>query len=496
MSIMTYVEKHPFLCGKNKQHLIGGKWVDSSSGKTFPAINPANGKIIANLAEGSSEDIDRAVAAAKLAFEGSWRRVNPADRQLLLLRLAELVDQHFEELAALDTLDMGAPVSRVVNNRDRAVGMIRYYAGQATTIHGETIQNSMPGEYFSYTRKEPLGVVGAIIAWNSPLTATIMNLSPAIAAGCTIVLKPSEEASLTALRIGELCAEAGIPDGVANIVTGFGSVVGDALARHHDVRKISFTGSVVTGQKIVKASAGNMKHLSMELGGKSPHIIFNDADLDAAVPSAAMTAFGNTGQVCVAGTRLFVERSIYEEFLERVAEFGKKLRVGDGSDPRTEIGPLVSASQLERVTGYMELGRQEGARQVYGGRRITEGELGNGYFVEPTVFGDVADNMRIAKEEIFGPVLSAMPFDDVDEVIRRANQTDYGLGGGVWTRDVAKAHKVANAIQSGMMWVNCYGILDAAVPHGGVKMSGYGRQMGRHHIDEFLSTKSVWVKVE
>ena len=494
MTIETFVARHPYLDGKPKRMLIGGNWVEAASGKTFETINPADQEILANIADGGAEDIDRAVAAAARAFEGPWRKVKPYERQVLLLKLADLVEEHFYELAALDTLEMGIPMSRVRGNKARAVGMVRYYAGHAVLIHGDTPQNSVAGEYFSYTLKEPVGVVGAIIAWNSPLTAALMKICPAIAAGCTVVLKPSEEASLTPLRLGELCVEAGFPEGVINIVTGMGHSAGSALTKHPDVSKIAFTGSAETGQKIIQASAGNIKRLSLELGGKSPHIVFADADLDAAVPVAAMAVFGNTGQSCQSGTRLFVERGIYEEFTQRVADFGRKLVVGDGRDPATQIGPLVSAAQLKRVTSYMESGRSEGARTLLGGRQLTEGALSKGFFVEPTIFADVHDDMRIAREEIFGPVISALPFDGVDEVIKRANDTIYGLGGGVWTRDIGRAHKVANSIRTGMMWVNCYSTLDPAVPHGGVKMSGIGREMGQTHVDEFLQLKSVWVK--
>ncbi|HTG19776.1 MAG TPA: aldehyde dehydrogenase family protein, partial [Reyranella sp.] len=436
--------------------LIDGKWVDAASGKTFETRNPATGELLARVAEGDAEDINRAVAAARRAFNGPWSRMKPNERQLLLLKLADIVDKNMEELALLDTLDMGGPLSRTRNNRQRALGMLRYYAGMATSVHGETINNSLPGDIFSYTLKEPVGVVGAIIPWNGPLTASIWKIGPALATGCTVVLKPAEEAPLTSLRLGELCLEAGVPPGVVNVVTGYGETAGAALSSHPDVDKVAFTGSHLTGQKIIQASAGNLKRVSLELGGKSPDIVFADADLDAAVPGASMAVFANSGQICSAGTRLFVERKVYDEFTEKVAAYGRSLKVGDGRDPEVQVGPLVSAEQLERVTGYLAIGQKEGAKPLTGGARLTEGTMGKGYFVPPTVFANVRDDMRIAQEEIFGPVISAIPFTDIDEVIQRGNATTFGLGSGVWTRDVSKAHRLARAIRAGSVWVNCY----------------------------------------
>jgi aldehyde dehydrogenase (NAD+) len=494
MTVDVPVTRHPFLDGKLKRMLIDGKWLEAASGKTFETFNPATGELLATVAEGDAEDIDRAVAAARRAFEGPWSRVKPFERQNVLLKLADLVDKHFEELADLDTLDMGAPMSRTRASRLRAVGMLRYYAGQTTAIHGETIENSLPGEIHSFTLKEPVGVVGAIIPWNGPLTATIWKIGPAIATGCTVVLKPAEEAPLTPLRLAELCMEAGVPPGVVNVVPGYGETAGAALSAHRDVDKVAFTGSHVTGQKIIQASAGNLKRVSLELGGKSPDVVFADADLDAAVPGAAMAVFANSGQICSAGTRLFVERKIYEEFSQRVADFGKTLKVGDGRDPDVQVGPLVSVEQLDRVTGYLSIGRQEGARPLSGGERLMDGALSKGFFVPPTVFADVKDEMRIAQEEIFGPVISAIPFDDIEEVIGRANRTGFGLGSGLWTRDVTKAHKLAKAIRAGSVWINCYQAMDPAVPFGGYKMSGYGRESGKQHVEEYLNVKSVWIK--
>ena len=472
--------RHAFADGSFKQMLIDGKWVDAATGKHFESRNPATGELLATVAEGDAEDINRAVAAARKAFEGPWRKFKPYERQQILLKLADLVERNFDELSSLDTLDMGAPISRTRSMRLRVLGMLRYYAGQATAIHGETIPNSLPGEIFSYTLKEPVGVVGAIIPWNGPLGASVWKIGPALATGCTVILKPAEEAPLTSLRLGELALEAGVPPGVVNVVPGYGETAGAALAAHPGVDKVAFTGSHITGQSIVRASAGNLKRVSLELGGKSP--------------GAAMAVFANSGQICSAGTRMFVEQKIYDEFTDRVAAFGKNLRVGNGLDPETQIGPLVSEQQLERVTSYLSLGKQEGARAMAGGERLTDGPLAKGYFVPPTVFADVRDDMRIAQEEIFGPVISAIPFKDMDELVQRANATMFGLGSGVWTRDVSKAHHLAAAIRAGSVWVNCYQAMDPAVPFGGYKMSGYGRESGLQQMEEYLNVKAVWIK--
>ena len=496
-TLQTVIEtRHPYANGEVKRMLINGAWVRAASGKTFESRNPATGELLATVAEGDKEDIDRAVAAARAAFEGPWSKFKPYERQALLLKIADVVEKHYDELSMLDTLDMGAPVTRTRGTRQRVLGMLRWYAGMATAIHGETIENSLPGEYFSYTLKEPIGVVGAIIPWNGPLGASIWKIGPALATGCTVILKPAEEAPLTPLRLGELLMEAGVPPGVVNIVPGYGETAGAALAAHPGVDKVAFTGSHLTGQLIVQASAGNLKRVSLELGGKSPDIVFADADLDSAVPGAGMAVFANSGQICSAGTRLFVERKVYDEFVSRVADFGKSLKVGNGLDPDTQIGPLVSEQQLERVTGYLSVARQEGARAVVGGQQLTEGPLAKGYFVPPTVYADVRDDMRIAQEEIFGPVISAIPFTDVDEVIRRGNATTFGLGSGIWTRDVSKAHRLAKGLRAGSVWINCYQASDPAVPFGGYKMSGYGRERGKQHVEEHLNVKSVWIKTD
>ena len=482
--------------GRLRKMFIDGAWVEALSGQTFETRNPANGKVIGLTPRSESADIDRAVQAARRAFDGPWSRFKPFERQALLLRIADLFDKHWEEISQSDTADMGMPIVRTRANKLRIIGMLRYYAGMATSLHGHTIDNSIPVDHFSYTRKEPVGVVGAIIPWNAPTAASVWKIGPALATGCTIVLKPSEEAPLTPLLIADLMNEAGVPPGVVNVVTGTGLEAGAPLASHGDVDKIVFTGSTATGQAIIRASAGNLKRVSLELGGKSPVIVCADADLDKATPLAAMAAFANSGQICIAGSRLFIERPIYEEMLERLAVFAKRLRIGDGADPETEIGPLVSEKQLQRVQGFLESGAAAGARVITGGRKPTGAGLGGGHFVEPTVFADVSDDMQIAREEIFGPVISALPFDTLEEATKRANATPYGLAAGVFTRDVRKAHRVAAALRAGSVWVNSYHVLDPAVPFGGYKMSGYGREGGAEHLDEYLNTKAVWVRLD
>jgi aldehyde dehydrogenase (NAD+) len=486
-----------YLEGRPKQLLIGGEWVDAASGKTFETFNPSTGVVLAELAEGDAADADRAVAAARQAFDGPWRTITPAERQLVMLRVADAVEANVTELRVLQSLDMGLPIGRnPAAGAAKVVEVLRYFAGLATTIRGETLPNSMPFPVLSYSLKQPIGVVAAIIPWNSPINNVLWKIAPVLASGCTMVLKPAEQASLVALRIGELLTEAGVPDGVVNIVTGFGETVGATLSAHPDVDKVAFTGSTATGQHIVRASAGNLKRLTLELGGKSPDIVFADADLAKAVPGAAMGVFANSGQACSAGTRIFVERPIYQDFLDAAAELATNLEVGNSLDSTTRIGPVVSQEQLERVTGYIDIGRDEGARAIAGGERITDGALADGYFVAPTLFADVADDMRIAREEIFGPVACVLPFDTIDEVVARANATSFGLAGGVWTRDVSKAHRLANDLRTGTVWVNTYNLFDAAVPFGGHKMSGWGHECGPDALDEYLDVKAVWIRTD
>ena len=482
----------PFLDGRPTRLLIGGEWRAALSGRSFESRNPASGALLAQVAEGGAADIDLAVQAARAALDGPWGRMKPDQRQRILLKLADLVDRHFDELSMLDTLDMGAPIRHTRGSKRHMLGLLRWYAGMTTAIYGQTVDSSLGGSMFSATVKEPVGVVGAIIPWNGPLMASIWKCAPVLATGCTLVLKPAEQAPLSPLRFGELLLEAGVPPGVVNIVTGFGKDAGAALAAHPGVDKISFTGSTATGQAIVRAAAGNLKRVSLELGGKSPNILFADADLDKAIPAAAMAVFANAGQICTAGTRLFVERPIYEQVVEGVARIGAALKVGDGSDFSTDMGPLVSPLQLQRVTGYLEAGRAEGARVVAGGARLG-GEHACGNFVPPTVFADVADGMRIAREEIFGPVVAVLPFDGVEEALARANDTQFGLGAAVWTRDVGRAHGMARRLRAGSVWVNCYNVMDPAMPFGGYKMSGYGRESGTAHLDEYLNIKGLWI---
>ena len=485
---------HPFLDGKPKRMLIGGRWVEALSGRTFDSVNPATGQVIAQLAEGGAEDIDRAVAAARAAFEGPWSKFKPFDRQALMLAIADNVERRFDDLHVLDTLDMGAPIARTRTYLRWMLQALRYYAGQAVALTGETPHNSFPGDMFSYVLRAPIGVVGGIIPWNGPLISQLFSICPTLATGCTLVLKPAEDASLSALRFAEIMQEAGVPDGVINVVTGMGSTAGARLAAHPDVDKIAFTGSTATGRKIIEASAVNMKRVAVELGGKSPDIIFADADLERAVPGAGMGCFNNSGQICYAGSRVFVQRPIVEEFAERLAAFGKTLKVGDGMDPETQLGPLVSSRQLKTVTGYFDLARAEGAKVLSGGERLG-GDLAGGYFVPPTVLSGMTNDMRVAREEIFGPVASIIPFDTEEEAIRLGNDTQYGLGGAVWTRDVGTAHRVAREIRTGMMWINCYGVTEPTVPSEGFRMSGYGAKGGRRHVEEYLYNKTVWLNL-
>ena len=490
MSSPEAVAPPAFLDGPPKELLIGGEMMPARAGETFASINPATGQAIAAVAQGRAADIDAAVAAARAALEGPWSRVGPAQRQRLLLDIADLVEANAEELGLLDTLDMGSPCKSSPMRVGMSVEALRWYASCARGIAGDTIEVSH-SDVLAYTLKEPVGVVGAITPWNGPLLNAVFKAGPALATGCTVVHKPAEQSPLTALRFAQLCLDAGLPEGVLNVVTGEADA-GAALAAHPGVDKVSFTGSVETGRAIVRASAGNLKRLTLELGGKSPDIVFADADLDAAVPAAAMAVFRNSGQICVAGSRLYVERSIHDEFSERVAAFARSLTVGDPLDPATDLGPIASSTQLERVLGYLVSGREDGATVLAGGERLLDGGLERGYYVPPTVFADVRDDMRIMREEIFGPVVAATPFDDVDEVLRRANDSDYGLGAYVWTNDARRANRMVASLRTGSVWVNTGFLLDPAMPAGGYRHSGYGRELGRAQIEEYLNVKSVW----
>ncbi|MFV0243762.1 MAG: aldehyde dehydrogenase family protein [Qingshengfaniella sp.] len=474
-----------------QRHFIDGQWVDGAEG--FDTYNPSTGQVLSRLARGTAEDADRAVRAAQAAFEGPWSRMTPSDRQAIMLRFADLIEENIEELVVLDTLEMGAPVARLPIMKARSPGVIRYYAALARTIRGETIRASAGPDVFTYTEREPVGVVAAIIPWNAPMPSALIKIGPVLATGCTMVMKPSEDASLSIIRLVELLEEAGLPKGVVNLITGYGVEVGAALANHPGVDKIAFTGSTMTGRLMIEASKSTFKRLSLELGGKSPDILFADADLDKAVPGAAMAVFANSGQICSSGTRLFVHKSIAGEVEERLAAFTRTLKVGQGMDPATQLGPIASERQMTKVLGYLDSARTEGATAAAGGTRLTDGGRADGYFVAPTVLANVADGMTVAREKIFGPVLSMLTFEDEAEVIARANATDYGLGGGVWTRDLGRAHRVSRRLRTGTVWVNTYGLMDPSVPMGGFGASGVGREYGAEHIHEYMETRSVWI---
>ena len=471
--------------------LINNRWVPSQSGKTFPTINPATGEEICQVAEADAGDVDNAVKAARTAFEGPWRKMHASERGRLLHRLADLIEKNADQLARLESIDNGKPLS-VAKAVDvaKTIACYRYFAGWADKVQGKTIP--IDGDFFCYTKHEPIGVVGQIIPWNYPMLMQSWKLAPALATGNTVVMKPAEQTPLSALRIGELIVEAGFPEGVVNLLPGFGPTAGAALARHMDVDKVAFTGSTEVGRLIMAAAAqSNLKRVTLELGGKSPNIIFEDTDLDAAVEGAHMGIFVNQGQSCCAGSRVFVEEKIYHQFVEKSVARAQQRRVGDPLDPSTQQGPQVDQSQFDRVMGYIESGRSEGATLAYGGERV-----GNrGYFIRPTVFADVQDDMKIAREEIFGPVMSVIAFKDVDEVIARANHTNYGLAAGVWTRDIKKALAVANGVRAGTIWVNCYHVLDTRAPFGGFKQSGIGRELGEYGLQQYTEVKTVTVKL-
>jgi phenylacetaldehyde dehydrogenase len=474
-----------------RQLFIDGNFTGAVSGKTFPVYDPSTGEVMAQVAEGDRADIDRAVRAARKAFDGGpWRTMSPSARGRLLYRLADKLEERLEDFALLESIDNGKPLAIArVADVPLAVDLFRYMAGWATKILGNTIP--VPGDFHAYTRKEPIGVAGQIIPWNFPLLMAAWKLGPALAAGNTVVLKPAEQTPLSALLLAELIAEVGFPDGVVNVVPGYGETAGAALSAHPDVDKVAFTGSTEVGKLIAIAATGNLKKVTLELGGKSPNIVFADADLDAAAAGAAMAIFFNHGQCCVAGSRLYIERPVYDRVLAGVAEEAKKISVGHGLDERSGMGPLVSQEQLDRVTGYIKSGLDEGARAHIGGKRVGE----RGYFVEPTILVDTKPNMKVVQEEIFGPVVTAMPFDDPNEILPAANDTVYGLGAGVWTKDISKAHRTAAGLRAGTVWVNCYNVFDAALPFGGYKQSGWGREMGYEALNMYTETKTVIVKL-
>ena len=488
--VLSFIEKP-------RKMLINGKWVDAVSGKTFPTYDPSTGEVLAQVAEGDRADIDLAVKAARKAFDnGPWRKMTPSERGRLIWKLGDLLDEHLEEFAYLESLDNGKPLT-IARAADvpLAAELFRYMAGWATKLEGNTIPLSVPytpgAKYLSYTLREPVGVVGQIIPWNFPLLMAAWKLGPALATGCTIVLKPAEQTPLSALRLGDLIVEAGFPEGVVNIVPGYGETAGAALAAHMDVDKIAFTGSTEVGKMIVHAATGNLKRVSLELGGKSPNVIFKDADMDVAIPGAASAIFFNHGQCCCAGSRLYIENDVFDKVVDGIAESAKKIRVGSGLEPKTQMGPLVSEEQLKRVCSYLESGLSQGAKAIAGVQKKGD----KGYFVEPTVLVDTTEDMKVVQEEIFGPVVVAMPFSGAEEIVPRANDNVYGLAAGVWTRDISKAHRMAEQLLAGTVWINCYNIFDAAMPFGGYKQSGWGREMGHEVLNNYTQTKAVCARL-
>jgi aldehyde dehydrogenase (NAD+) len=472
--------------------LINNEWIPSESGKTFSTFNPATGEELAQISEADAADVDKAVRVARKAFErGPWRKTNASERGRLLNRLADLVEQNADELATLETLDNGMPLSVARHVAvPLIVGHFRYFAGWSDKNHGKTIP--INGDYFCYTRHEPVGVVGQITPWNFPLLMYGMKLGPALSMGNTVVLKPAEQTPLTALRLGELIIEAGFPPGVVNILPGYGPTAGAAIANHMDIDKVAFTGSGEVGHLIMEAAGrSNLKRVSLELGGKSPNIVFADADMDQAIEGSHFALFFNQGQACCAGSRLFVEDKIYDEFVDKSVARASRRTVGDPFDASTEQGPQIDSIQFDKVMSYIDSGKCEGAELLTGGKRVGD----RGYFIEPTVFANVQDEMKIAREEIFGPVMSIIRFRDLDEVVERANNTPYGLAAAVWTRDIGKAHAIANNVRAGTVWINCFDVFDAAAPFGGFKQSGMGREMGEYALQQYTEIKTVTVKL-
>lgn len=470
---------------------IGGKWVDSVSGKTFATINPATGEPITQVYEASEMDVDLAVQAARKALEGPWKKLSASDRGKILWKIGDLILKYAEELSYLETLDSGKTIfesSKI--DIPHTADVFHYYAGWADKIQGETIP--VKGNFFNYTLREPVGVVGQIIPWNFPLSLASWKVAPALACGNTVILKPAEQTPLTALKLGEICQEAGVPDGVVNVLTGHGPTTGAALVKHPGVDKIAFTGSYITGQEIMRTASQTLKKVSLELGGKSPNIVLADSDIEPAIRGTLNGIFYNKGEVCSAGSRLFVQEEIHDQFMEKLVEKANGLKVGDPFDPKTRVGPLVSEEQMKKVLSYIESGKKEKAKLLTGGETANVGN-GKGYFVKPTIFDEVDNQMKIAQEEIFGPVLATLRFKDIDEVIQKANQTIYGLAAAVWTKDIKKAHLLAKELKAGTIWINTYGVFDAASPFGGYKMSGFGRELGMHALELYTQVKSVWI---
>ena len=476
------------------QTLIDGRWVDAIGQETFPTYNPATGETIAEVASSDQRDVDLAVAAARRAFdEGPWPKMSGRQRGKLLYKLADLVEQHADELGRLEVLNNGKPISEVrAADLPLVISTFRYFAGWADKIAGETLPvDDQFGRFLAYTKREPVGVAGQIIPWNFPMLMATWKWAPALAAGCTSILKPAEQTPLTALRLGELAMEAGFPEGVINIVNGYGETAGDAIVKHPGVDKIAFTGEYKTGQLIMANAAPTLKRLTFELGGKSPNIVFADADMEQAVQGAMTGIFFNQGEVCCAGSRLFVEEQAHDEFVDRFAEAARNRRLGDPLDPETEQGAQVSEEQFRKILDYIEVGKKE-AKCVAGGERF-----GNkGWFVQPTIFTEVHNDMRIAQDEIFGPVVTVIPFNDVGDVVRQSNQTIYGLASAVWTKDISKAFRVADSIRAGTVWINCYNTFDPNVPFGGYKFSGHGRECGKDALNNYTETKTVWVHLD
>ena len=482
--------------GARQQMLIDGKFVSAASGKTFPVFNPATGEVICEVPEAELADVDLAVHAARRAFDaGPWATLAPSARGQLLWRLADLLEQHTDEFAELEALDNGKPVSVArVADVPLAVDLFRYMAGWATKTMGSTIPLSAGHDFFSYTVREPVGVVAQIIPWNFPLLMAAWKLGPALATGCTVVMKLAEQTPLTGLRLAQLFMEAGFPAGVVNILTGFGEPCGAPLAAHMLVDKVAFTGSTEVGKLIARAATGNLKKVTLELGGKSPAIIFPDADMDEAIAGAASAIFFNQGQACCAGSRLFAHESVFDQVLEGVGRIGAGMKIGHGLDPATEMGPLVSQEQFDKVNGYIESGREQGAKVPFGGQKHVD----KGYFVQPTVLHEVRPGMKVVDEEIFGPVVVAQKFSsdaDLERLAAQANESDFGLAASVWTRDLSAAHKMARLIRAGTVWVNCHNVFDAALPFGGYKQSGWGREMGAEVLNNYTEVKAVTIKL-